>query len=183
MGQDETGTLAALKKLRVEQVDPRISEHKGRVFKTTGDGFLAEFPSVVNAVACAVDIQRAMAARNADIPEDRLIQLRIGVNLGDVIIEGEDVFGDGVNVAARLEGIAPSGGVAISGTVRDHLSNRLDVVFEDLGEQHLKNIAQPVRVFAVHGGTANYVATPSAQPGMTKPSIAVLPFTNMSGDR
>ena len=182
MGKDETGTLAALRKLRTELVNPRIAEHKGRIFKTTGDGFLVEFPSVVNAVTCAIDVQRDLAKRNTAVPDEQRLLLRIGVNLGDVIIEGDDVFGDGVNVAARLEAIAPSGGVVISGTVRDHLGNRLDIAFEDLGEQCLKNIAQPVRVFSVHGGTAHHVAAPNAQPGMVKPSIAILPFTNMSGD-
>lgn len=180
MGQDETGTLAALRQLRSELLDPRISEHKGRVFKTTGDGLLAEFPSVVNAVACAVDIQKAMALRNADLPEERVIQFRIGVNLGDVIIEGEDVFGDGVNVAARLEGIASPGGIAISGTVRDHLSNRLELAYEDLGEQLLKNIDTPVRIFKV---ASNAAPMPQVKKvAADKPSIAVLPFDNLSGD-
>lgn len=180
MGKDEAGTLVALKKLRTDLVDPRIGEHKGRVFKATGDGLLVEFPSVVNAVACAVDIQRAMAARNADLPEDYLIKFRIGVNLGDVIIEGEDVFGDGVNVAARLEGIAPPGGIAVSGTVHDHLGNRLNLELEDLGEQQLKNIDAPVRVFIVGSGAA---PIPSVKRSAAdKPSIAVLPFDNMSGD-
>ncbi len=180
VGQDETGTLATLRKLRTELIDPRITNHNGRVFKTTGDGLLAEFPSVVNAVACAADIQRGMAARNADLPEDRVIQLRIGVNLGDVIVEGDDVFGDGVNVAARLEGISPPGGVAVSGMVRDNIGNRLDLAFEDLGEQQLKNIAKPVRIYRVQPGS-----TGIAQPALQlpdKPSIAVLPFQNMSGD-
>ena len=180
MGQDESGTLTSLRKLRAELLDPSIGEHKGRVFKTTGDGLLVEFPSVVNAVACAVNIQRAMAARNAGLPEDRLIQLRIGVNLGDVIIEGEDVFGDGVNVAARLEGIAPPGGVAVSAMVRDNIGNRLDLQFEDLGEQNLKNIARPVGVYRVALGSPAASRPALALPG--KPSIAVLPFTNMSSD-
>jgi adenylate cyclase len=180
MGRDETGTLVVLRKLRTELIDPRISEHKGRVFKTMGDGILVEFPSVVNGVACAMDIQRAMAARNADLPEDRLVQFRIGVNLGDVIIEGEDVFGDGVNVAARLEGIAPPGGVAVSAMVRDNIGNRLDLQFEDLGEQTLKNIARSVRVYHVVSGTSAPSRPALALPD--KPSIAVLPFTNMSSD-
>jgi adenylate cyclase len=180
MGQDEIGTLLAVRKLRAELVDPKIAEHRGRVFKTTGDGLLVEFPSVVNAVACAVDIQRAMATRNADLPEDRLIQFRIGVNLGDVIVEGEDVLGDGVNVAARLEGIAPPGGVAVSAMVRDNIGNRLDLQFEDLGEQQLKNIDTPVRIFKVG---ANAAPMPQVKKVATdKPSIAVLPFDNLSGD-
>jgi adenylate cyclase len=127
MGQDEEGTLAALKALRADVIDPKITEHKGRVFKTTGDGVLVEFPSVVNAVACAVEIQRGVQGRNADLPDEKQVKLRIGVNLGDVIAEGEDIFGDGVNVAARIEGIAPPGDVVLSGTVRDHLGSRLDL--------------------------------------------------------
>jgi adenylate cyclase len=181
MGQDEAGTLQALKAVRAELIDPKIAAHKGRIFKATGDGLLVEFPSVVNAVACAVDIQREMAARNADLPDDRQIQLRIGVNLGDVIAEGEDIFGDGVNVAARLEGIASPGGVAISGTVRDHLGSRLDVQFDDMGEQTLKNIERPVRAYTVRlRGPEPIPHLPPPLPA--KPSIAVLPFTNMSND-
>src|SRR5262245_38437991 len=126
MGRDEAGTLAALRKLRSELVDPRIAEHKGRLFKTTGDGLMVEFPSVVNAVACAVAIQKAMVARNADLPEERVIQFRIGVNLGDVIAEGDDLFGDGVNVAARLEALAPQGGIVVSAMVKDNIGTRLD---------------------------------------------------------
>lgn len=181
MGQDEAGALQALKALRAEVVDPNIAEHKGRIFKATGDGVLAEFPSVVGAVTCAVEIQRMIMRRNADLPEDRAMALRIGVNLGDVIVEGEDLFGDGVNVAARLEGIASPGGVTISGTVRDHLGNRLDLLFEDVGEQVFKNIDVPVRVYKVR---ARAVATPTTHtPALPdKPSIAVLPFQNMSVD-
>lgn len=179
MGLDELGTLTSLKSLRSQLIDPKIAEHKGRVFKTTGDGVLVEFTSVVNAVACAVEIQRGMLSQSADLPDDKKINLRIGVNLGDVIVEGEDVFGDGVNVAARLEGIAPVGGIAISATVHDHLGTRLDLAFEDEGEQSLKNIDQPVRVYVVRLGPA-----PMRQALVLpdKPSIAVLPFQNMSGD-
>jgi TolB-like protein/Tfp pilus assembly protein PilF len=178
MGQDEAGTLAALKGLRTELIDLKIAEHIGRVFKSTGDGLLAEFPSVVNAVACAMEIQRDMQRRNTNAPEERAIRLRIGVNLGDIIVEDGDVFGDGVNVAARLESIAPPGGVAVSGTVRDHLGTRLDLHFEDIGEQMLKNIDRPIRVYVVGGGapSGSYPKLPD------KPSIAVLPFENMSGD-
>lgn len=181
MGQDEAGTLSVVRACRVELIDPKIADHKGRVVKSTGDGILAEFPSVVNAVACAVDIQRAMETRNADLPADHVILLRIGINLGDVIVEGTDIFGDGVNVAARLEGIAPPGGIAVSGTVRDHLGNRLNLQFEDMGEQVLKNIQMPVRAYNV---LTKGIATPT-QPIAAladRPSIAVLPFQNMSGD-
>jgi adenylate cyclase len=181
MGENEAGTLAAVRKLRAEVIEPKIAEHQGRLFKSMGDGFLVEFPSVVNAVACAAAIQKTMVARNADLPEDRPVQLRIGVNLGDVIVEGDDVFGDGVNVAARLQGIAHPGGIAISGTVRDHLGSRLDVTFEDIGEQRLKNIVQPVRVFLVRLGVSEL--RPKLNRALPdKPSIAVLPFTNMSSD-
>ena len=151
------------------------------MFKTTGDGWLAEFPSVVNAVACATDIQRQMLSRIADLPEDSAICLRIGVHVGDVIIEADDIFGDGVNVAARLEGMAPPGGIAVSGTVRDHLGNRLDVQFHDTGEHKLKNIENPVRIFQARLDPAPAFGQPVlALPD--KPSIAVLPFQNMSGD-
>src|SRR5918994_198069 len=147
MGADEAGTLAALKAHRRELVDGKIAQHQGRIVKLTGDGMLVEFPSVVNAVACAADVQRNMRERNSDVPEGRRIQFRIGVNLGDVLVEGDDIFGDGVNVAARLESIASPGGVAVSGTVHDHIGNKLEVAFEDMGEQTLKNIGLPVRVY------------------------------------
>lgn len=179
MLEDEAGTLLAMRKLRAEIIDPAINAHKGRIFKAMGDGLLAEFASVVSAVACAVDVQRTMAARNADLPENRLIAFRMGVNLGDVIIEGNDVFGDGVNLAARLEGIAPAGGIALSGSVRDHLGGRLNIEFEDLGEQLLRNIPDPVRVFSVKLEAAT---KPPRLQSQSKPSIAVLPFQNMSAD-
>jgi TolB-like protein len=179
MGNDEAGTLAALRAARTELIDPKIVEHSGRVFKSTGDGLLAEFPSVVNAVSCAVEIQRRMQVRNNDLPEDQAIQLRIGINLGDIIVEDGDVFGDGVNVAARIENIAPPGGIAVTSTVRDHLGNRLSLQFEDLGEQTLKNIDRPVRIYRVRMGSAP-ANMPPAIPD--KPSIAVLPFQNISGD-
>jgi adenylate cyclase len=180
MGEDEAGALAAVRKLRAEVIEPRIAQHKGRLFKAMGDGFLAEFPSVVNAVACAVAVQKAMAAGNADLPEDRQMDLRIGVHLGDVILEGGDVFGDGVNVAARIESLAPPGGLAITAMVHDNIGSRLDLDFEDMGEQTLKNIAKPLRVYRL-------AATPrpkdfARQPEISKPSIAVLPFDNMSAD-
>ena len=180
MGKDETGTLDACKKLRSAVIDPCIAKYQGRIFKTTGDGVLVEFPSVVNAVGCAVDIQQAMADRNAGLPADQMIQLRIGVNLGDVIFDGQDVFGDGVNVAARLESIAPVGGIAVSGTVRENVGSRLGLHFEDMGPRTLKNIASPIRVFGVMRAPAVAVSVAQAVPN--RPSIAVLPFTNMSGD-
>jgi adenylate cyclase len=138
MGLDEAGTLKALKTHRREMADAKIAEHQGRIVKVTGDGMLVEFPSVVNAVACATEIQRKMRERNVDVPEERRIEFRIGVNLGDIIFEDNDIYGDGVNVAARIEAIAKPGGVAVSGTVRDHIGNKLDVAFEDTGEQMLK---------------------------------------------
>ena len=144
MGSDEAGTLTALKDVRTGFIDGKIAEHQGRVVKLTGDGILAEFPSVVNAVACAVELQHGIRERNADVPQDRRIEFRIGVNLGDVIVEGADIYGDGVNVAARLEGVARPGGIAISHSVRDQVGNRLDLVFEDTGEQKLKNIERPI---------------------------------------
>jgi adenylate cyclase len=151
--------------------------------KLTGDGMLVEFPSVVNAVACASEIQSAMVDRNADIPPERRIEFRVGINLGDVIVEDDDIYGDGVNVAARLEGISEPGGIAISGSVRDHIGNRLDLQFEDLGDKNLKNIAKPVRAYSVvlrheAGRQRDGNAPHNKQPAMDKPSIAVLPFDN-----
>ena len=152
MGLNEQATLMALKAHRRELVDGKIAEHSGRIVKLTGDGMLVEFASVVNAVACAADIQRAMPARNADVPPERRIEFRVGVNLGDVIVDGDDIFGDGVNVAARLEAIAPPGGITVSASVRDQVGDRLDLGFKDMGEQTLKNIARPIRVFQVRLG-------------------------------
>jgi adenylate cyclase len=186
MGLDETGTLSALNAHHKELVDDRIAEHRGRIVKLMGDGMLVEFGSVVNAVACAAAIQRGMAGRNAAVLVDRRIEFRIGINLGDVIVEGDDIFGDGVNVASRLEGIAEPGGVIVSSSVRDQVGNRLGLSFEDFGERTLKNIERPVRVFRVgweDGQTATHsggAAEPLALP--SKPSIAVLPFNNVSGD-
>jgi adenylate cyclase len=183
MGADEAGTLTALQDMRTGFIDGKIAEHQGRVVKLTGDGILAEFPSVVNAVACAVELQRGIRKRNVDLPQDRRIQFRIGVNLGDVIVEGEDIYGDGVNVAARLEGVARPGGIAISHSVRDQIGNRLDLVFEDTGEQKLKNIERPIRVYNVSIEQVVVRNNKGRAAGSEeRPSIAVLPFNNMSGD-
>ena len=185
MGRDESGTLAALKAVRQEVVDPAIAMHGGRIVKTTGDGLLLEFPSVVNAVRCAVEVQTAMAGRTADIAEDRRIAFRIGINLGDIIVEGDDIFGDGVNVAARLQEIAAPGGTCISSRVHEDVRDRLDTEFDDGGTQTLKNIVRPVQVWRWQPGTAvraELAPAPTALPLPEKPSIAVLPFQNMSGD-
>src|SRR5437660_309017 len=186
MGANETGTLAALKALQTDFIDGKIAEHQGRTVKLTGDGMLVEFPSVVSAVAFAAEVQRGMRDRNTGVPQERRIEFRIGVNLGDVIVEGKDIFGDGVNVAARLESIAKPGGVTISGSVRDHVGNRLDLAFEDMGEQTLKNIERPIRVYSVSLNTSAARdikdATRAREEQLERPSIVVLPFNNMSGD-
>src|SRR6266446_1546642 len=145
MGADEEGTHERFKAHLVELIDPKIREHRGRIVKTTGDGVLAEFASVVDAVRCAAEIQRSMADRDLDLAEGRRLRFRIGVNLGDVIADGGDIYGDGVNIAVRLEGLAPPGSICVSGTVRDHIGDRLPYAFEDMGEQSVKNIARPVR--------------------------------------
>ncbi len=152
MAADEEGTLARLKAHRRELIDPKIKEFRGRIIKTTGDGLLIEFASVVDAVRCAVDVQRGMAARNADEPPERRIDFRVGINIGDVIVDGDDIYGDGVNIAARLENIADPGGIRVSANVRDQVLDKLGFGFDDLGEQALKNIARPVRVYAVQTG-------------------------------
>src|SRR5215470_10940506 len=180
MGQDEAGTLARLKAHRREFVDAKVAEHKGRIVKTTGDGILIEFPSVVEAVACAVAIQRGISERNAAIPTDQRIEFRIGINLGDVIVEEGDIYGDGVNIAARLEALAEPGGICVSRVVHDQVRDKLDLAFEDLGEQQVKNIARPVHVWCLRPGAKPASAAPLTLPD--KPSIAVLPFANMSGD-
>ncbi len=185
MGANEVGTLTNLKSHRAELIDPTIAEHQGRIVKLTGDGMLIEFPSVVNAVECAAEIQREMPVRNASVMEDRRIEFRIGINLGDVIVDDDDIFGDGVNVAARLESVAKPGGIAVSQSVRDNVGNRLDLMFEDIGDQQLKNIEFPVRVYNVLLGDAPSRSQNAAQAVVAdadKPSIAVLPFNNMSGD-
>jgi adenylate cyclase len=186
MGADEEGTHERLKAHLSELVNPTIAEHQGRVVKNTGDGLLAEFSSVVAAVRCAVEVQRGMAEANAATPPENRIGFRVGINLGDVIAEGDDIFGDGVNVAARLEALAEPGGVLVSNTVHDHVRDRLPFAFEDLGEQQVKNIARPVRVYRVRDpGAAAKSPSASVSPALplpNKPSIAVLAFANMSGD-
>src|SRR5215470_16131759 len=229
MEADEEGTLAALRAIRRELGDPKIAEHRGRIVKTTGDGLLVEFASVVDAVRCAVEIQRDMAERNVDVPPERRIEFRIGINVGDVIIDESDIFGDGVNVAARLEALAEPGGICVSRMVREQVRDKLALSFADMGEQQVKNIARPVRAYRVLTDAAVRVAA-AAAPGRRKvprwviaagiagmvlgaagaaafwrlypthpasiaagapaalpappdkPSIAVLPFANLSGD-
>src|SRR3989440_4488147 len=149
MSADEEGTLAALKMLRREVTDPKIKEHRGRIVNTTGDGLLSEFATVVDAVRCAVEVQREMAARNAGVPAERRLDFRIGVNLGDIIIDENDIFGDGVNITARLEALAEPGGICLGGSAHEQVRDKLDLAFEDLGEQQVKNITRPVRVYRV----------------------------------
>jgi adenylate cyclase len=186
MGADEEGTLERIRALRRELLDPKIAKHRGRIVKTTGDGLLVEFASVVDAVRCAVEVQQAMPEWNTSVGTDNRIELRIGINLGDVIVEGDDLYGDGVNITARIEALADAGGVFVSNTVHDQVRDRLPLAFEDLGEQQVKNIARPVRVYRVRDAdSAVKNPTALAQPALPlpdKPSIAVLPFANMSGD-
>ena len=183
---DEEGTLAALKALRAELIDPKIAEHHGRVVKLMGDGMLAEFSSVVDAVRAAVETQQAVSERNAGLPEDKRMEFRVGINLGDVVIDGDDIHGDGVNVAARLEGLAEPGGVYVSAAVYDQVRDRVDIAFEDLGEQEVKNIDRPLRVWRWVGNTAapppEAVGAKQLRPPPDRPSIVVLPFDNMSRD-
>ena len=190
MGADEEGTHERLKSHLRGLVDPKIAEHRGRIVKNTGDGFLAEFASVVDAVRCAVEMQHGMIDREPEVPDERCIRFRIGINLGDVIVEEHDIFGDGVNVAARLEGLAEPGGICVSRVVRDQVRDRLDYAFEDMGEQSVKNIARPVRVYSWRREGSTDVLITSASSATTSPSpaaaprlsIVVLPFTNLSND-
>jgi adenylate cyclase len=190
MGADEEGTHARLQGHFRELVNPKIAEHRGRIVKNTGDGFLAEFPSVVDAVRCAVAVQRGMAEREPDMPEDQRIRFRIGVNLGDVIVEEHDIFGDGVNVAARLEALTEPGGICVSRVVRDQVRDRLDYTFGDMGEQQVKNIARPLRVYAWRPeGTAGVSTTSASSATSSRPpaaaprlSVVVLPFANLGND-
>ncbi|HEY0567670.1 MAG TPA: adenylate/guanylate cyclase domain-containing protein [Xanthobacteraceae bacterium] len=181
VGADEEGTLAQWKAHWRAVVDPKVTSHHGRIVRIAGDGILVEFASVVDAVTCAVDVQRGMAEQNAVVPQDKRIEFRIGINVGDLIIDGNDIWGDGVNVASRLESLAEPGGIAVSARVLEDVQGKIDVGFEDVGERQLKNIARPVRVYFVRlgeGGTA--MLTAPALP--EKPSVAVLPFQNLSGD-
>jgi TolB-like protein/class 3 adenylate cyclase/Tfp pilus assembly protein PilF len=188
MGADEEDTLARLKAVRKSLVDPTIAAHRGRIVKTTGDGMLVEFASAVDAVRAAVEVQRSMAEQNAAVPHDGRIEFRIGVHVGDIIIDDNDIFGDGVNIAARLEGIAEPGGICISDDAQRQIRGKIDIAFEDMGPQNLKNIAEPMRVWRSRinaKSSALPSPTPSietTQPLPDKPSIAVLPFQNMSGD-
>ncbi len=189
MEVDEAGTLARLKTVRLELIDPAIAKCRGRIIKTTGDGLLAEFQSVTEAVSCAIDFQERMVRRNRDMPAARALLYRIGINLGDVIVEEGDIFGDGVNVAARLETMAEPGGICISSAVRDQVGDRIKAAYTDLGDQQVKNISRPIRAYKIHidgqGSEAGHSASdhPAPAPATAKkPSIAVLPFDNMSGD-
>ena len=161
MAADEEGTLAALKSHRRDSIDPKIKEHRGRIIKTAGDGMLLEFPSVVDAVRCAVDVQRAMVVRNEQVAPDRRIQFRVGINIGDVIVDGDDIYGDGVNIAARLENIAEVGGICVSATVRDQVLDKLGFAFDDLGQRSVKNIPRPVGVYRVRSDEAD--STPASK--------------------
>ena len=190
MGRDEERTLANLKSFRKTLVDPTIAAHRGRIVKTTGDGMLVEFASAVDAARCAVEVQRSMAGQNADVPQDLKIEFRIGIHVGDIIIDDNDIFGDGVNIAARLEGIAEPGGVCISDDAHRQIRGKIDIAFDDIGEQTLKNIAEPMRAWHIRlAGVAAPAIRSSSSPIQVqdlalpdKPSIVVLPFDNMSAE-
>ncbi|TKB98145.1 MAG: adenylate/guanylate cyclase domain-containing protein [Mesorhizobium sp.] len=181
MEADESGTLARLRTHRIELVDPAIAKNKGRIIKTTGDGMLVEFQSVTDAVKCAVEIQQRMKRRNSDVPQERRIEFRIGINLGDIIFEDEDIFGDGVNIASRIEQLADVGGICVTAAVATQIADRLEIAMEDLGEKTLKNISRPVRLYRV-GLDSPVLPEVEAKRSISKPSIVVLPFSNMSGD-
>ncbi|MER9631726.1 adenylate/guanylate cyclase domain-containing protein [Mesorhizobium sp. M0296] len=181
MEADESGTLARLRTHRIELVDPAIAKNKGRIIKTTGDGMLVEFQSVTDAVKCAVEIQQRMKRRNSDVPQERRIEFRIGINLGDIIFDDEDIFGDGVNIASRIEQLADVGGICVTAAVATQIADRLEIAMEDLGEKTLKNISRPVRLYRV-GFDSPALPEVEAKRSISKPSIVVLPFTNMSGD-
>ena len=182
IGANEGGTLRWLASVRAELTDPKIAEHHGRIVKTMGDGLLVEFASVIDALRCAVEVQTAMAERNTAVAADDRIEFRIGINAGDVVVEDGDIFSDGVNVAARLETLAEPGGICVSARVQEDAAGKLDLAFEDLGEQQLKNIARPVRVYYVLPAGNSSAVTRPALASPDKQSIAVLPFANMSGD-
>jgi adenylate cyclase len=186
IGADEAGTLGRLRIIRAEVIDPAIAAHNGRLVKTTGDGLLVEFNSVVDALHAATEIQTGMAEQNAAMPQDDRIEFRMGLNVGDIVVEDGDIFGDGVNVAARLEGLAEPGGICVSARVQEDAAGKLDLAFEDMGERQLKNIARAVRVYRVRDSAVPRTQSPppssQALPLPDKPSIAVLPFANLSGD-
>ena len=182
MEMDEAGTLAALKRWRQDVLEPLVAKHHGRVVKLMGDGVLIEFASAVHAVQCAVDFQAAIAAANESLPEEKKVIFRVGINLGDVVVEGDDIYGDGVNVAARLEAISEPAGVCISDTVERQVRGKIDLRYEDLGEQRLKNITEPVRAYRVMAPISGTETLTVQSTALSKPSIAVLPFANMSGD-
>src|SRR6202521_3802168 len=190
MGLNEERTLANLKSFRKTLVDPQIAAHRGRIVKTTGDGMLVEFASAVDAARCALEVQRGMAGQNADVPQEVRIEFRIGIHVGDIIIDDNDIFGDGVNIAARLEGIAEPGGVCISDDAQRQVRGKVDFAFEDMGPQNLKNIVEPMRAWRLRMNASGSAAAPIEPPVEStqalalpdKPSIAVLPFENMSGD-
>jgi adenylate cyclase len=184
MGLDEEGTLAGLKAVRGALIDPKIAEHRGRIVKTTGDGLLVEFASAVDAARCAVEVQRGMSVQNNEVSLDKRIEFRIGIHVGDIIIDDNDIFGDGVNIAARLEGIAEPGGVCISDDAHRQIRGKVDIFYDDMGLQSLKNIAEPMRAWRLRLGVGSK-QSPDAALALSrrdKPTIAVLPFTNMSGD-
>src|SRR5207248_1209869 len=182
IGADESGTLDRLRSIRAEVIDPILARYRGRVVSTRGDGILAEFVSVVDALRCACEVQGQMADRNKAMSPASKIEFRIGINVGDIVVEDGDIFGDGVNIAARLEGLADPGGICVSARVQEDAVGKLDLHFDDLGEQTLKNIARPIRAYRVRAGSAQPSPRQSSLPLPQKPSIAVLPFQNMSGD-